>query len=113
MALCEEPISDGEKPPALLNPALAVEILSGSTEATDKGDKFFEYQQVLSLTDYLLVSQEKISVIHCAKQNDNQWLLTTYTALTDTLTFASLNITLSLANIYRKLTFDAPETPSV
>ncbi len=112
MALCDEPVSDGEKPPALLNPALAVEILSDSTEATDKGDKFFEYQQVPSLTDYLLVAQDKVQAIHCAKQNDSQWLLTTYTKLNDTLTFASLNVSLTLADIYRKLSFDAPETPA-
>lgn len=107
MAVCETPVTDGEKPPALLNPALAVEVLSDSTEAIDKGEKFFEYQSVPSLTDYVLVSQDTMQVIHCAKQNNSQWLLTTYTALTDTLTFASLGVTISLADIYRKIKFDA------
>lgn len=103
MALCDKPITDGEKPPALLNPSLAVEVLSDSTEATDKGEKFFEYQSVPSLTDYVLASQDTMEVIHYAKQSAIQWTVTIYTAPSDTLTFASLGVTLTLADIYRKV----------
>jgi Uma2 family endonuclease len=107
VALCAPPISDGENPPALLNPALAVEVLSSSTEATDKGTKLHEYQAVPSLTDYLLVSQENIWVLHCNKQNERQWTMTTYNDLAEMLTFESLGVTISLADIYEKIAFDA------
>jgi Uma2 family endonuclease len=109
MALCEEPVTDGEKPPALLNPSMAVEVLSASTEETDKWDKLFEYQTVASLTDYLLVAQDRVHVVHCVKQSASQWLLTTYTKPTDTLTFPFLNVSMTLADIYRKISFDAPQ----
>ena len=36
----------------LTNPLLVVEVLSDSTEATDRGEKFHEYQAIPRLTDY-------------------------------------------------------------
>jgi Uma2 family endonuclease len=41
----------------LANPEIIVEVLSWSTEAYDRGDKWESYQRLPSLTDYLLVSQ--------------------------------------------------------
>ena len=109
VALCESPISDGEKPPALLNPALVVEVLSDSTEATDRGKKLDEYQSVDSLKDYLLVAQDKVFILHCAKQNERQWTMTRYTDLAETITLDALGVSLPLAEIYLKITFDTQE----
>ena len=108
LALCGEPVTDGKNPPALLNPMLVVEVLSPSTQAIDQGEKFFEYWHIPGLTDYVLVAQEAVSVTHCARQNDRQWSATEYTSLTDSLTFASLGVTLALSDIYRKMVFPAP-----
>ena len=103
VAICGEPETDGEKPPALLNPSVIVEVLSASTEATDKREKFEQYRRMPSLTDYILAAQDRVAVTHYARQGPNQWTLTDYAALTDTLTFAALDATLSLAAIYRKV----------
>ena len=43
----------------LANPVLIVEVLSDSTEACDRGDKFQHYQSIPSLTDYLLCRRMK------------------------------------------------------
>ena len=43
MALCGEPLTEGRKPPALLNPAVVIEVLSDSTRNTDMGKKIEEY----------------------------------------------------------------------
>ncbi|HEY2093410.1 MAG TPA: Uma2 family endonuclease [Thermoanaerobaculia bacterium] len=40
------------------NPLLLVEILSPTTEKDDRGDKWMHYQQIASLQEYVLVSQE-------------------------------------------------------
>ena len=108
IALCGEAITDGDNPPALLNPALIVEVLSPSTQAIDKGEKFFEYWQLLGVTDYVLVAQERVSVMHCVRHNARQWTATEYTDIADTLTFASLGVTLVLSDIYRKVVLPAP-----
>ena len=105
VAVCGERETDGENPPALLTPNLIVEVLSTSTEAKDKGEKFSEYKKMPTLTDYVLAAQDEIAVTHYVKQNARQWLITEHTELTDVLTFASLGVTLSLADIYAEIVF--------
>lgn len=103
IALCGEPLTDNGNPPALLNPAIIVEVLSASTQATDRGEKLIEYQQIPTLTDYILAEQETISVAHYARQGADHWTLTEYTHLTDILSLASLDVTMTLADVYRKV----------
>lgn len=40
----------------LVNPQLIVEVLSDSTEAFDRGDKFSRYRSIESFTEYLLIA---------------------------------------------------------
>jgi len=59
----------------LLNPVLIAEVLSKSTEAYDRGDKFRLYRSIESLREYLLVDTKKISVEVHRKNADGFWLL--------------------------------------
>ena len=111
MALCGQAEFDNDKPPALLNPSLIVEVLSPSTKGVDRGEKWEEYRSLPTLTDYLVVTQDRAAVTHYARRNATQWIVTDYTALTDTLTLTSLDVTLTLAQIYRKIAF-APPVPN-
>ncbi len=111
--VCGEPITDGENPPALLNPNAIVEVLSPSTQAKDRDEKRAEYWGLSSLTDYVLAAQDKISVFHYARQNAKQWTATEYTELTEAVTFAALGVTIPLTEIYRDIAFsDAAESAS-
>src|ERR1035441_2998811 len=56
--VCGEPQFLDETQDTLLNPTVIVEVLSPSTEAYDRGDKFELYRAIPSLTYYLLVSSE-------------------------------------------------------
>ncbi len=49
-------------PHSLLNPQAIFEVLSPSAEAFDLGDKFTRYQTIESLTDYVLVASERMTV---------------------------------------------------
>ena len=108
IALCGEADFDNDNPPALLNPSVIVEVLSPSTQAADMGEKFFEYREISTLTDYVLVAQDRIWVLHYARQSANQWTVTDYTNSADNLVLSSLQVTLSLADIYRRVTFAPP-----
>lgn len=55
--VCGEAARDAEDPNALANPKLLVEVLSPSTEAYDRGEKWAHYRRLDSLEAYLLVSQ--------------------------------------------------------
>jgi Uma2 family endonuclease len=108
VALCGEEQFDNDNPPALLNPSVLVEVLSPSTQEFDRREKFIEYRQIAEMTDYLLIGQDQILVIHYARQSPTQWMVREYAALTDSLTLASLDVTVTLGEIYRKVSFEAP-----
>ncbi len=78
-------------------PKLIVEVLSDSTEAFDRGDKFNDYQTLETLEDYLLVNTQSQRIEHFHRQEQG-WLLQTHTQGSFTLT--SLDITLEVGTIY-------------
>jgi len=108
VALCGAPAVDDSKPPVLLNPNVIVEVLSPSTEQFDREGKFMEYRQIGSLTDYVLIEQDHISVVHAARIGPNEWMIRDYSNPDDQLTFAALDVSLTLTDIYRKVTFQSP-----
>lgn len=63
----------------VVNPSMVVEILSASTESYNRGDKWAAYQQIASLTDYVLVSQATARVEHYARSGD-RWSYRAYGA---------------------------------
>jgi len=91
----------------LSNPIVIVEVLSPSTEANDRGEKFMRYRQVASLTDYVLISQNARHVEHFVKQPDGSWRMTEANG-EDTILLSSIGCVLSLADAYNKVT---PEPP--
>ena len=106
-ALCGEAQFDQENPPSLLNPSVIVEVLSPSTEGLDRDEKFMEYRLVESVTDYVLFSQDRIEITHYSRQSARQWLVTIYGELSDVLSFPSLEVSLTVADVYRKTALSA------
>ena len=86
------------------------EVLSPSTEAFDRGDKFARYRLLKSLTDYVLVSSEQMRVEHFVRQADGSWKFNAYHQPDDRLPLASVECELPLAEIYERVTF--PESVS-
>jgi len=96
----------------VVNPVLLVEVLSDSTEAYDRGRKFGHYRQIPTLQEYLLVSQKEPRFEQFLRQPDDRWLLTEAAGLEKHLEFPSLGISLSLAEVFEKVTFvPAPIRP--
>jgi Uma2 family endonuclease len=61
-------------------PKLIIEVLSKSTEAFDRGDKFADYQQLDSLEEYVLVNTKR-QRIDCFCKEDGRWFLETYSGV--------------------------------
>lgn len=100
----------------LLNPKLIVEVLSPSTEGYDRGQKFALYQGIDSLTDYILVSQDKARVEHFSKVDSGHWNLSIFPDLEATLTIPSIGCEIPLSEIYERVELGPPpplreETP--
>jgi Uma2 family endonuclease len=72
--VCGKPEMAADDPDAVTNPVVLVEVLSPSTEAWDRGDKFAAYKTLTSLADYVLVSQKHRRIDHFRRNEDGTWL---------------------------------------
>jgi len=110
--VCGEPIFHDRKKDVLTNPQVIFEVLSPSTAEYDRTTKFQKYRMGNeTLTDYILVSQDKPFVEHFFKQADGNWLYQSYGAIDDILKIETVECQLSLREIYDRieLTFETEE----
>lgn len=87
----------------LLNPTILVEVLSESTKDYDRGGKFMLYRNIPTFQEYILVDSEQIRVEAWYKPENGFWTLRKETgAVDDSLTIQTLDLTLSLRDIYEQ-----------
>jgi Uma2 family endonuclease len=103
--VCGEPRFEGERRETLLNPLSIIEVLSPSTEAYDRGRKFRHYQTIESLSEYVLVAQDRPQVDHFVRQKSGQWLLTTVADLSASVVLTAIGCTEPLTEIYADVAF--------
>lgn len=89
----------------ILNPALIVEVLSRSTEAYDRGDKFKCYRSIPSFCEYLLVNQYQPWIDHYVKAENGDWRLRAYEDIGATIALATADTQLNLADVYEDIVF--------
>ena len=106
VATCSSPDFEDDTMDTLLNPQVIFEVLSDTTEAYDRGTKFGHYRKVDSLQDYILISQNAVRVERYTRQSDGQWLLWSTDEPGDSLVISSIGCTLSLTDIYARISFD-------
>ena len=90
----------------VLNPTVIIEVLSPSTEAFDRGQKFLRYRTWLpTLTDYVLVAQDQPLVEHAHREEEGTWSLRTLQGLDDRLSVPRIGWTVSLTDVYDRVVF--------
>src|SRR5712691_7606363 len=90
----------------LVNPTLIVEVLSPSTEAFDRGEKFHRYRRwLLTLTDYVLVAQDCPVIDHYHRTETGRWEVDTLEGLGARLHLEQIGCTVALADVYERLVF--------
>ena len=108
---CGEPQFHDARKDILTNPTVIIEVLSPSTENYDRAGKFFRYQQLESLVDYLLVAQNEPRLERFTRHTDGQWLYSAVHGLEASVYLASIDCHLRLAEIYDRIEF--PETEEI
>lgn len=89
----------------VMNACLIAEVLSKSTQSYDRGDKFVAYRTMPNFQEYVLIDQARIQVEHHIKTAANQWLLTEYDNPTAILRLPTLNVQISIADLYEDIDF--------
>lgn len=110
VVVCGEPRFEDQHVDTLLNPTVIIEVLSDSTEAYDRGEKFAHYRALESLTDYLLVAQDQPRIEHFRRQPDGQWLYSAADGLDSQVAIANIGCVLQLAEVYERVAFAEPGT---
>ena len=111
--ICGDRQYDPEDPNrhTILNPRVIVEVLSPSTEAYDRGDKFEYYQRIEAVEEYVLVTQDRPSAQTFLRQPDGTWSMMGVNGLEATLLVRSLEIAIPLAEIYYRVPLAEPPQP--
>jgi len=100
MVVCQE---DNANDYYKTSPVIIVEVLSDATRRFDKTHKLSAYQQIPSLEKYVLIEQNFSEIQVFSRQNHWQ---SSYYYLGDTITFASLNVTVTVEDIYYQVNND-------
>jgi Uma2 family endonuclease len=103
MVICGERAFYDSRRDVVTNPTLIVEVLSDSSEAYDRGDKFRHYRSLESLQVYLLLSQDQMQAELFLRQPDETWRLSSYEDAADSIPLSLIEAELSLAEIYDKV----------
>jgi Uma2 family endonuclease len=88
-------------------PVLVVEVLSPSTSAFDRGEKFAAYRQLPSLAEFLLVDIDARRCELYRKGTDGLWVLHP-TQGEEPLQLASLGLTIDAQDLWADLEPDLP-----
>ena len=102
-AVCGEgQYEDGRR--VLLNPILAVEVLSPTTANYDRSTKLGYYQSLPSLRGCLIVDQYGVWIDAYFRAEDS-WLHQTYSSIDELIPLDMIGCELPLAEIYRGIIF--------
>lgn len=104
---CGEAFFHDKHGDVLLNPTVIFEVLSRSTQAYDRGEKFERYKSIETLRDYVLVSQDGPRLEHFSRQPDGTWSHVELDGTDAALKLDSINCRVALADIYDRIDFAA------
>ncbi|MBI1760009.1 MAG: Uma2 family endonuclease [Acidobacteria bacterium] len=108
--VCGEPVFHDHHKDVVLNPKVIIEVLSPSTETHDRVEKFARYRTIKTLTDYLLIAQDRASIEHFSNQKGkSEWLYSAAIGLPSAVKLTSINCALKLAAVYDRIVFPPPK----
>jgi Uma2 family endonuclease len=106
MVSCDGPGSDAY---VRSEPRLIIEVISPSTERTDRHEKMTAYKQAASLQEYALVMQDRMQVELHRRQADGQWSSETFSQPDAEVQFNSVGLSLSVSEIYRNVRWESAD----
>ena len=107
--VCGEPQFHDRKKDVVVNPKVIFEVLSPSTEKYDRTLKFQRYRLGNeSLSDYILISQDVISVEHYHRDERNRWIFEGCVEMSDVLRLPEIGLEIVAERIYDRVEVQPP-----
>ena len=90
-----------QQDPESVEPAVVVEVLSGDTQARDRGEKWLKYAALASLQNYLLIATDDQRIEAFSRIDAERWTYRTYQdGLNTSVALPALDICLLPAEVY-------------
>jgi len=96
----------------ITNPVLIAEVLSKSTKAYDRDEKFAAYRSIPSFQEYLLIDQYRLQVQQYSKTEANKWIFSEYSCAGDRVILTSIPVEFSVADLYENIELDVMPNPA-
>ncbi|MCK6626785.1 MAG: Uma2 family endonuclease [Anaerolineae bacterium] len=106
MVVCGSPQFVAGRTDTVTNPVVLIEVLSESTAAYDRGDKFQAYWTLPSLAEYVLIDQYRLRVDYFQRISEKEWRLLVLTKEEDVLNLESITASILLSQIYRNVAWE-------
>lgn len=104
--VCGGPALEDDRRDTVLNPRVIFEIRSPTTALYDRTTKLANYSRIPTLTDYLLVAQDKPQVEHYTRSSpEGDWDIAIVSGLDSVVDLSSIGCVLALAEVYRRVAF--------
>lgn len=103
MVVAGEPEYYDDRKDTIMNPQVIIEVLSDSTEAFDRSEKFKLYQTIPTFQEYILVSQGKVEIDQFFRIENKRWSLYEYDYEDAELTLKSFELLIPILDIYDKV----------
>jgi len=88
------------------SPILIVEVTSDSTEHIDRREKLLFYRQMPSVQEYAVIDQHRINIELHRRQPNGNWITYFFDASDEEIEFQSVELTLPITEIYRRIRFN-------
>ena len=88
------------------DPVLVIEVLSASTEATDRREQLLAYRTLASLSEYVLISQDEAHVEIHRRRVDLGWEKIEYSG-PETVELTSIGLQIGMRDIYEGVPMEA------
>jgi len=92
--------ADRAQPQVQSEPCLIAEVLSPSTAAYDRGEKFAAYRKLPSLQEYVLIDSERMAVEVFRRNTAGHWELHPFDAPGQPITLESVELHMPLETLY-------------
>jgi Uma2 family endonuclease len=106
MTICGEPKFVESRTDTVTNPNLIIEVLSESTAAYDRSEKFQAYWTLPSLKEYVLIDQYRMRVEYFKRVSNKEWRLLVFSNPDEVLKLNSVGVEIPLNEIYLNVTWD-------
>jgi Uma2 family endonuclease len=91
---------EAEEKEKAIQPTVIIEILSPSTMAYDRGEKFILYRSIPALREFILIDAMSVFVEAYRINEKGFWELEEYKSIEGELRFTSIDVGITLADIY-------------